>query len=227
MRLILCAADAGQKAIRPYWRNYFDQTDALVYVIDCSDRRRIDETGGELQELLQEERLAGVPLLVFANKQDLLNAMKEDEVRECARGACVHMRAKPAFPIPAPVFSTSSASFDTTTIPLSLFLAAPRRLAKAPHHPPCTFSASRSHFSQRISSHWRTCPALPSAPEFRSLRCARVLYIYLDTSFMEYAIVLRGHKVPRKGANVRPRTMHAVVNVVFASPHIRFRTRWA
>jgi signal recognition particle receptor subunit beta len=51
-----------------------------VYVIDCSDRRRIDETGGELQELLQEERLAGVPLLVFANKQDLINAMKEDEV---------------------------------------------------------------------------------------------------------------------------------------------------
>merc|ERR1712166_359664 len=72
----------GQKAIRPYWRNYFDQTDALVYVIDCSDRRRIDETGAELQELLQEERLAGVPLLVFANKQDLLNAMKEDEVSD-------------------------------------------------------------------------------------------------------------------------------------------------
>merc|ERR1711998_231215 len=72
----------GQKAIRPYWRNYFDQTDALVYVIDCSDRRRIDETGGELQELLQEDNLAGVPLLVFANKQDLLNAMKEDEVSD-------------------------------------------------------------------------------------------------------------------------------------------------
>ena len=82
VRLIACDSLylPGQKAIRPYWRNYFDQTDALVYVIDCSDRRRIDETGGELQELLQEERLAGVPLLVFANKQDLLNAMKEDEV---------------------------------------------------------------------------------------------------------------------------------------------------
>ena len=28
----------GQKSIRPYWRNYFDQTDALVYVIDSADR---------------------------------------------------------------------------------------------------------------------------------------------------------------------------------------------
>ena len=79
MRLLRAA---GQKAIRPYWRNYFDQTDALVYVIDCSDRRRIDETGGELQELLQEERLAGVPLLVFANKQDLPNAMNAADITD-------------------------------------------------------------------------------------------------------------------------------------------------
>ncbi|CAN0508748.1 unnamed protein product, partial [Ectocarpus sp. 12 AP-2014] len=27
----------GQKSIRPYWRNYFDQTDALIYVIDSAD----------------------------------------------------------------------------------------------------------------------------------------------------------------------------------------------
>merc|ERR1712072_1084243 len=29
----------GQKSIRPYWRNYFDQTDALIYVIDSADKR--------------------------------------------------------------------------------------------------------------------------------------------------------------------------------------------
>ncbi|EKX50006.1 hypothetical protein GUITHDRAFT_85562 [Guillardia theta CCMP2712] len=72
----------GQKTIRPYWRNYFDQTDALVFVIDCSDHRRMDETGVELNQLLDEEKLAGVPLLIFANKQDLMNAMGPDEVTE-------------------------------------------------------------------------------------------------------------------------------------------------
>merc|ERR1712010_422700 len=58
----------GQKTIRPYWSNYFESTDALVFVIDSSDRRRLEESGSELNELLQDDRLAGIPLLIFANK---------------------------------------------------------------------------------------------------------------------------------------------------------------
>eukprot|EP00605_Chrysophyceae_sp_TOSAG23-4_P001298 GSChrysophyteH1.ASY1.ANO1.1412.1 assembled CDS len=54
----------GQKSIRPYWRNYYDQTDALIYVIDSADRRRMEESGVELQQLLDEERLSHVPLML-------------------------------------------------------------------------------------------------------------------------------------------------------------------
>jgi len=72
----------GQRAIRPFWRNYFERTDALIYVIDSADRRRLDETGEELYGLLDEEKLAGVPLLVFANKQDLINAVPAAEVAQ-------------------------------------------------------------------------------------------------------------------------------------------------
>merc|ERR1719248_442626 len=56
----------GQKTIRPYWSNYFESSDALVYVIDSSDRRRLDESGQELRELLAEDKLGGIPLLIFA-----------------------------------------------------------------------------------------------------------------------------------------------------------------
>jgi len=38
----------GQKALREYWANYFDNTDALVYVIDSSDEKRLQESGLEL-----------------------------------------------------------------------------------------------------------------------------------------------------------------------------------
>lgn len=72
----------GQKSIRPYWRNYFDQTDALVYVIDSADTKRMEETTIELQQLLDEEKLQDIPVLIFANKQDLMNAVDVEDLKE-------------------------------------------------------------------------------------------------------------------------------------------------
>jgi ADP-ribosylation factor-like protein 2 len=31
----------GQKTIRAYWRNYFESTDALIWVVDSSDKIRL------------------------------------------------------------------------------------------------------------------------------------------------------------------------------------------
>jgi GTPase SAR1 family protein len=61
----------GQKAIRPYWKNYYENTDGIVFVVDSSDEERLNECVDELQSLLVEEGLLKVPLLVYANKQDL------------------------------------------------------------------------------------------------------------------------------------------------------------
>ncbi|NP_001017827.1 ADP-ribosylation factor-like protein 3a isoform X2 [Danio rerio] len=54
----------------------------LIYVIDSADRKRFEETGQELAELLDEEKLSGVPVLIFANKQDLLTAAPASEIAE-------------------------------------------------------------------------------------------------------------------------------------------------
>ncbi|VDP14522.1 unnamed protein product [Soboliphyme baturini] len=72
----------GQRKIRPYWKNYFENVDILIYVIDSSDKKRFDETGLELMELLEEEKLSQVPLLIFANKQDLVNAVSASVLAE-------------------------------------------------------------------------------------------------------------------------------------------------
>jgi ADP-ribosylation factor-like protein 3 len=70
----------GQKAIRAFWPNYFDEVDCLVYVVDSADKRRLEETGLELQQLLSEEKLISCPLLVFANKMDLANALPAADI---------------------------------------------------------------------------------------------------------------------------------------------------
>ena len=70
----------GQKSLRPYWRNYFEETEALVWVVDSSDHRRLRDCAYELHSLLGEEKLAGSSLLVFANKQDVSGALPPDEI---------------------------------------------------------------------------------------------------------------------------------------------------
>ncbi|TDZ23902.1 ADP-ribosylation factor-like protein 2 [Colletotrichum orbiculare MAFF 240422] len=72
----------GQKTLRSYWRNYFEKTDALIWVVDATDRLRIEDCKEELHGLLQEERLSGASLLVFANKTDVNGCMDEREILE-------------------------------------------------------------------------------------------------------------------------------------------------
>uniref|UniRef100_A0A0A0KGG8 ADP-ribosylation factor-like protein 2 n=1 Tax=Cucumis sativus TaxID=3659 RepID=A0A0A0KGG8_CUCSA len=70
----------GQKTIRSCWRNYFEQRDGLVWVVDSSDLRRLDDCKSELDNLLKEERLSGASLLILANKQDIKGALSPEEI---------------------------------------------------------------------------------------------------------------------------------------------------
>nr|XP_061839510.1 ADP-ribosylation factor-like protein 1 isoform X2 [Nerophis lumbriciformis] len=70
----------GQTSIRPYWRCYYSNTDAVIYVVDSSDRDRMGISKSELVAMLEEEELKKAILVVFANKQDMDQAMTPTEV---------------------------------------------------------------------------------------------------------------------------------------------------
>ena len=70
----------GQKTLRTFWRNYFEKTDVLVWVVDSTDLKRLRDCKVELMDILKEEKLAGASLLVFANKQDVIGAMTAEEI---------------------------------------------------------------------------------------------------------------------------------------------------
>mgnify|MGYP003958315315 FL=1 len=72
----------GQDKIRPLWRHYYQNTEGLIFVVDSNDKDRIDAAREELQKMLQEDELKDSVVLVFANKQDLPNAMSAPEVTE-------------------------------------------------------------------------------------------------------------------------------------------------
>ncbi|KAK1769758.1 ADP-ribosylation factor family-domain-containing protein [Phialemonium atrogriseum] len=72
----------GQDKIRPLWRHYFQNTQGIIFVVDSNDRDRIVEAREELQRMLNEDELRDAILLVFANKQDLPNAMNAAEITD-------------------------------------------------------------------------------------------------------------------------------------------------
>lgn len=72
----------GQDKIRPLWRHYYQNTQGLIFVVDSNDRDRIDAARDELHRMLNEDELRESILLVFANKQDLPNAMSAAEMTD-------------------------------------------------------------------------------------------------------------------------------------------------
>ncbi len=60
----------------------FQNTQAIIFVVDSNDRERVGEARDELQRMLNEDELRDAVLLVFANKQDLPNAMNATEITE-------------------------------------------------------------------------------------------------------------------------------------------------
>ncbi|OMJ65347.1 hypothetical protein SteCoe_38418 [Stentor coeruleus] len=72
----------GCESTRPLFRRLYKNVHSLVFVVDSTDRERIDEAYKELQKFLCEDLLSDAVLLVFANKKDLPNAMTVDEIIE-------------------------------------------------------------------------------------------------------------------------------------------------
>lgn len=72
----------GQDKIRQLWRYYYQDTDALIFVVDASDRERLSEAKDALSTILSDDTLHHIPVLIFANKFDLPTSLPVDQLSE-------------------------------------------------------------------------------------------------------------------------------------------------
>ncbi|KAJ8902891.1 hypothetical protein NDN08_006211 [Rhodosorus marinus] len=72
----------GQSSIRPYWRSYYQKQEAIIFVVDSTDVDRLSIAKEELLSILEEEELQEAILCIFANKQDVRNALNAAAVAE-------------------------------------------------------------------------------------------------------------------------------------------------
>merc|ERR1712053_40026 len=93
----------GQDKIRPLWRHYYQNTQGIIFVIDSNDKDRIHSENNnsagessakeELHRMLAEDELRDAVLLVFANKQDLPNALSVQKITEALQLNDIRNRA--------------------------------------------------------------------------------------------------------------------------------------
>ncbi len=88
----------GQEKLRPLWRHYFNNTDGLIFVVDCLDRDRVQRAKEEFYSIINDAFMKNSAILIFANKQDLRGAMTTSEIVEAfdlpnLRGRRWHVQA--------------------------------------------------------------------------------------------------------------------------------------
>ncbi|XP_068644143.1 uncharacterized protein [Aristolochia californica] len=70
----------GQMGLRTIWEKYYDESHAIIYVIDAACPSRFEDSKSALEKVLRHGDLQGAPLLILANKQDLSGAVSADEL---------------------------------------------------------------------------------------------------------------------------------------------------
>jgi len=74
---------AGGAKVRDLWRHYYGEADAIVWVVDCSDPARFNESRQALSTALKDASMkTDTPFLVACNKADVSGSKSDDEVRK-------------------------------------------------------------------------------------------------------------------------------------------------
>lgn len=70
----------GQPKLRPLWRHYYFNTQAVIFVVDATDADRLPEAQAELTKLMTEKELKDASLLIFANKESCPGAASVGDI---------------------------------------------------------------------------------------------------------------------------------------------------
>mmetsp|Transcript_11158 Transcript_11158/g.12234 ORF Transcript_11158/g.12234 Transcript_11158/m.12234 type:complete len:199 (+) Transcript_11158:82-678(+) len=74
---------SGQGRFRDAWCYFYSYVNAILYVIDSSDKTRLSVVKENIEEVLEHPSLMehSIPIMFLANKIDLTDAIKEDRLK--------------------------------------------------------------------------------------------------------------------------------------------------
>lgn len=90
----------GQESLRSMWQKYYEESHAVVFVVDSTDRARLEDCQAELDRIISNDVLAGIPVLMLANKQDRDDCLEVEDIKEVFNKIAEKMGARDSRVLP-------------------------------------------------------------------------------------------------------------------------------
>lgn len=90
----------GQETLRSLWQEYFPHLHGIIFVVDSTDRKRLEECRDALLKIVTDELVEGVPILMLANKQDVEDHLEVQDVKELFNPIAEHLGARDSRVLP-------------------------------------------------------------------------------------------------------------------------------
>ncbi|KAJ1498011.1 ADP-ribosylation factor protein 3 [Coelomomyces lativittatus] len=72
----------GQVDLHRIWEKYYSSVHAVVFLVDSTDRERLELVTVTFDKVIHNDALDGLPLLMLANKQDVPQAMRVEDIKQ-------------------------------------------------------------------------------------------------------------------------------------------------
>ncbi|KAK9453406.1 ADP-ribosylation factor family-domain-containing protein [Dipodascopsis uninucleata] len=90
----------GQHSLRTLWNEYYAECHAIVFVVDSTDRPRIEECKDTLRSVVTHQDTEGIPVLMLANKQDRDDSLEVEDIKEIFNKIAEHIGARDSRVLP-------------------------------------------------------------------------------------------------------------------------------
>ena len=120
----------GQRDLHSIWEKYYSECHAIIFVVDSTDKERIEECKDvfcnlqhnfffilkkilclffiklmltfviSIEKIITNDEVEGVPILMLANKQDLPNSLKIEEIKEIFNKIALNLGARDSRVLP-------------------------------------------------------------------------------------------------------------------------------
>lgn len=90
----------GQESLRQLWDAYYKEAHAVVFVVDSTDRARIEQCCDALEKIVTNDVLEGTPVLMLANKQDRDDCLEVEDIKELFNKIAESMAARDSRVLP-------------------------------------------------------------------------------------------------------------------------------